>query len=122
VAINFKLADRFAVVVEDPMERDWVGWDDNVDLDELFDRNRGVWAFAYDRANRERVATFSHHGVIKMVAEIDGIEEYRYSDPTKTPKRAVVGHVLRSGPIWNAFIGTEVDAHRSPFTYIPDPR
>jgi len=105
---------------EDPMGRDWYGWDDDLDLDEVFDQNRGLWRLS-SRATNEHVATFSHNGIIKIVAEIDEIEVYGFTDPAKPPKSAIIGRVLRSGPIWQALIGAEVDSHRNPVTYIPDP-
>lgn len=121
MAINFKLAERFDIEdhENDPMGRRWVGWDDNASLDDLFDLNRGVWRIG-KRVERERYATFSHNGVIKMVAEISGTEHYSFTDGSP-PKTAVVGRVIRDPDVLAGFRRVTVDTHRNPVTYLPDP-
>ena len=103
------------------MHRDWVGWSESVSHEELFERNRGIWLLG-SRAQRERYATFSVDGVVRMVAEIDGIEVIPSEDPARRSKSAIIGRVLGPGDeAYDTFVGTPVDSHRNPVSYIDDP-
>lgn len=122
MAINFKLTEWRGIRddADDPMERSWVGWDERLSVQELFDQNRGLWRLS-TRAAGEEIATFSYDGEIKIVASIEGIEQYPFRDSSIPPKSAIIGTVIEDGPIWQALIGQPVDNHRNPVSYLPDP-
>jgi hypothetical protein len=114
--IHIKLGERRNVTFDDPMHRDWVGYDQTVPLEDLFARNRGRWVLGA-RAERERYAAFSYTGdhKIKFIAEIEGFQDYG-------SKRAIIGHLLdESDPIAQRLAGTDVpDHHRNPVTYFTE--
>src|SRR4051794_1505219 len=113
MAINFKLKPRW-VTTEDPMGRDWAGWDPDATDEENFAHNRGVWLIGR-RGESERYATFSLDGRVVLAAAISGIEEIHDPRPDRADKRAVVGRVLSpSDREYAWFIGRIVDGHRNP--------
>jgi hypothetical protein len=122
MAINFKLNPRWRLDPEvDRMGREWVGWDDTKSANVNFEQNRGIWLLGR-RAEKERYATFSLGGKVVMVAEIDDIEPIPPRAGDESPKRAIVGRVLgQDDPMHETFIGRQVDSHRNPVTYMPDP-
>ena len=122
MAINFKLGPVTQVdPAEDDMSRTWVGFSPTHSLQTTFDVNRGLWVLG-PRADRERYATFSVEATIALVAEVDRIETVPAKVAGARAKRAVVGRVLEAGhPVHDALIGTQVDGHRNPVTYIEDP-
>src|SRR4051794_9020650 len=115
--LHIKLHDRREIGPNDPMGRDWVGYDPTLSDDELFDQNRGRWVLG-SRADREEYAVFSYTGdhTVKFVAQIDGYE------PVGN-KRAIVGGVLAPDhPIAQRWLGKAApDNHRNPATYVVDP-
>ena len=122
MTINFKLEPVKPVdPAQDDMSRAWIGYSPTHTDQQTFDQNRGVWALG-PRAARERYATFSVDGVIKLVAAIERIEIVPAKDPRKRPKSAIVGTLLAAGdPTFDALIGQTVDGHRNPVTYLLDP-
>jgi hypothetical protein len=122
LAINFKLGPMKPLdPTEDDMGREWYGWDPRDSNLANFERNRGLWLLGA-RAERERYATFSIDGTIKVVAEIDGLETIPAKDPSRRAKRAIVGRVLEAGhPIADHFVQQPADQHRNPVTYLSDP-
>ena len=105
----------------DDMSRGWVGWDPKRSDQVNFEHNRGLWHLS-PRAERERYATFSLDGKIRLVAEIEGIEVIPTKDSSRRPKKAIVGRVLSpEHPAYKHFIDRPVDGHRNPVTYIEDP-
>lgn len=73
--LHIKLSDRRPARPDDPMTRDWWGYDPTAPVDGLFARNRGRWHLG-PRADREKYAAFSYTGdhKIKFIAEIEAIE------------------------------------------------
>jgi len=122
VAINLKLNPvRDVDAQKDDMGRRWVGFQAEHSPQQTYDQNRGVWLFG-PRAARERYATFSFEGTVRVVVEIDGIETISSKNPSRPDKSAIVGRVLGEGhPMHQALMGTPVDAHRNPVTYPDDP-
>lgn len=120
MAINFKLGPVTQVdPATDDMDRDWIGWTHLHSPQQTYEQNRGVWVLG-QRAQRERLATFSYDGRIKLVVEIERIKTV----PAKQgrSKSAIVGRVLEPGdPRFDALIDQSVDAHRNPVTYITEP-
>lgn len=114
--IHIKLSDRRPVGADDPMGRDWVGYDPTASLEELFDRNRGRWRLAR-RANREKHVLFSYTGDhrVKFVAAIESLER-------SGARRVIIGHVLAADdPVSRAWVGAPApDSHRNPATYVAE--
>lgn len=114
--IHIKLGERRNVNWDDPMRRNWVGYDQTVPMEELFALNRGRWVLGA-RAERERYAAFSYTGdhTIKFVAEIEGFEQFG-------DKRAIVGRVLDAGhPVARRLVGSPAPDHfRNPVTYFSE--
>lgn len=98
------------------MGREWHGYSEQVSAQELFEHNRGRWVFG-KRAEREQCAVFSYIGdhKVKLVAEIDGFEEF-------AGKRAIIGRVLPPDhPVASRWLGRpSPDGFRNPTTYHPD--
>lgn len=118
MAINFKLTPRREVEDSSVWGRSWVGWDDHAPAQVLFDLNRGVWKLG-PRAHRERYATFSVDGTVRLVAAINDIEDVDMVDGGV--RQAVVGYPLDpSDPAAKSLLGREVDRHRNPVTYISE--
>lgn len=111
--LHIKLHDRRAIGPDDPMGRDWVGYDPHLPPERLFEQNRGRWVLGA-RADREQYALFSYTGdhTIKFVAEIDGYEPIGR-------KRAILGRVLdESHPVAREWVGAPApDNFRNPATY-----
>ncbi|MHB1010463.1 MAG: hypothetical protein ACYCTH_03265 [Cellulomonas sp.] len=122
MAINFKLGPvAQADPATDDMGRDWIGWTHLHTAQKTYEQNRGVWVLG-QRAERERLATFSYDGEIKLVVEIEKIETVPAKMSDARSKSAIVGRVLEPGdPRHDALIGQRVDAHRNPVTYIAEP-
>lgn len=118
--LHIKLHDRERATSDDPMRRDWWGYDPTVPIDALFARNRGTWRLGA-RANEEQYAVFSYTGDhrIKFVAEIDGIEAIG-----DRGRSAIVGHALQSDhPLSRRWVGAPApDSSRNPITYFEDPK
>ncbi|MDV6278783.1 hypothetical protein R3Q06_36060 [Rhodococcus erythropolis] len=98
--------------------RTWAGYDPDADDEVNFEHNRGLWTLAPWHGSRERIATMSVGHVVRIVADIDGIEGVTL--PGGSVKHALVGRVLRPGdPDHDRFVGTVVPAYRNPVHYLP---
>jgi hypothetical protein len=115
--LHIKLNDRRPVGPDDPMGRDWVGYDHTLPVEQLFAQNRGRWVLGA-RADREKYATFSYTGdhTVKFLAEIDGFERIGN-------RRAIVGRVLEADhPLCRRWVGAPApDNFRNPITYFKEP-
>lgn len=120
--LNFKLGPEREVAPEqDDMGRGWWGFSPTRSAQETYEQNRGVWLLG-PRAARERHATFSFDGTVRVVVEVDRIETVPVKVGAGRPKSAIVGRVLQAGdPVHDALIGRPVDVHRNPVTYLDDP-
>lgn len=117
MAINFKLRPVIECPPEDdPLGRTWYGWQENTPDEVIFEYNRAVWAIGR-RAESQKYATYSYEGIVRVVAEIEGIEIIPGSDG----KKAIVGRVLKPGDegyeLWH---GKPVDKWRAVVTYLPE--
>lgn len=114
--IHIKLHDRRPAGANDPMGRDWVGFEPGLSDVELFENNRGRWVLG-DRAEDEDYALFSYTGdhTVKFVAEVDALEDFG-------GKRAIVGRVLDlNHPVAERWVGQpSPDNFRNPTTYFDD--
>ncbi|WP_130176571.1 hypothetical protein [Cryobacterium sp. SO1] len=122
--INLKLSDaRPQDVDQDPMSRDWIGWNPALDDQKNYEQNRGIW-FIGRRVHKEALATFSHNGRVVIVVALDRddpIKEIASLDG-ESSKFAINGTVLAKGNSdYDALFGSPVDGHRNPVTYAPDP-
>lgn len=114
MAINFHLVDRRSSEADDPMHRHWYGWDPNATDEELWETNRGVWRIRSGPIT-ERFATLSYGGVIQVVAEISGREQYGV-------ETALVGTVLQPGdPVRDELVNRPAPKQRNPVSYLPTP-
>lgn len=118
--LHIKLHDRERASSDDPMRRDWWGYDPNVPIDALFARNRGTWRLGA-RADGEQYVVFSYTGdhKIKFAAEIETIETMG-----DRGRRAIVGQPLQPDhPVSRRWVGAPApDSSRNPITYFEDPR
>jgi hypothetical protein len=89
MAVNFQLS-RAHEPAGDTLGRAWVGWRETSTDDELWELNRGRWAFAA-RVDSERFATLSFEGGVQVVAEISGRhrcddgDRVRVDEPVPSP-------------------------------------
>lgn len=118
-----KLGDEHAPSVPDDFGRTWAGWSPQRTLRELYDVNRRGWRLGA-RAVHERWATFSHTFPdgprVVLVVEIECVEDVARSG--EQPKQAIRGRILdASDPMHAALMALDVDRHRNPVTYLPDP-
>ena len=122
MAINFKLGPVTEInPATDDMSRTWICWSHLHSVEQTYEQNRGVWVLG-PRAQRERLATFSYDGSIKIVATVDRIETIPAKEAWRRSKSAIVGRVLEpEDPRYKALIGQPVDSHRNPVTYITEP-
>ena len=122
MTINFKLGPLTKVDPStDDMSRMIIGWSERQSPQETYEMNRGVWLLG-TRAQRERYATFSHDGQVKVAVRIDGLEEIPSKVAGARSKSAIIGHVLdESEPAFADLISLSVDGHRNPVTYLDEP-
>ena len=122
MALNFKLNPMTAVdPATDLMSRQWLGWSPDLSDQQVYDQNRGVWVLG-PRARQERLATFSADGTVRVIVRIERLEDIPGKRPGERGRRAIIGSVLTAGdPDYDSLIGTPVDGHRNPVTYIDEP-
>jgi hypothetical protein len=114
MTINFHLVDRRRADPGDLMGRRWFGWDPSASDQTLWDINRGTWRLGH-RVTRERFATLSYRGIIRIAAEITDRERVGQ-------KWALVGTVLRPGdPVRDQLVGQRAPGARNPFRYFDTP-
>lgn len=108
MAINIALEPRREVELEgQPIPRIFVGYDPKQPDAILWDANRGVYQLD-ERAGEEKFATFSHEGTIRLVAELEGIEQF---DVEGEKLGALMGRILVQGdPVRDALVGRQVEA------------
>jgi hypothetical protein len=121
MTINFKLNPRAPLDrAKDDMSREWFGYDEKLSDQANYEQNRGIW-FLGVQADRERYATFSFEGRVRIVVEIDHIETIPAKDPKERSRRAIVGRVLSAGDeAYDLMFDQEADHHRNPMTYDQD--
>lgn len=119
--LNLKIGEyRSLDPAKDPMLRNWVGYEQGLTDQEIYEQNRGIW-FLGRRASSEEIATFSYEGHIKVVIALDDIENIPSLEGERD-KKALVGRVLERGdPSYDALIGQPVDGFRNPVTYVTAP-
>lgn len=106
MAINISLPGRSEVdPANQPIPRTFVGFDPRLSDDMLWDANRGAYEIDEHTA-QERFATFSHDGSIRMVAELEGVENVVEDGRVR---QALLGRILRAGdPVRDALVGRAV--------------
>ncbi len=106
MAINISLDHRQDVEPEtQPIPRTFTGFDPRLSDELLWDANRGAHDID-DSLAQERFATFSHEGTIRLVVELEGVENV---GDHGTPRRALLGRVLSAGdPVRDALVGQAV--------------
>jgi hypothetical protein len=126
MVINIRLSDRTTANSDDPLGRDWYGYDPGATPEQLWANNRGDWFLDEKRIASQRWAALNYQGHIVLVAELnDPDHEIVTGTDTGKPKKALVGRVLPAGhSIYKALIGTQVEyppGTRNSIRYGPDP-
>lgn len=100
----------------DELDRDRVGFAEDMTEQELYEANRGCWVLGA-RADREQYALVTFDGRVRQAIGIDRIVS------TGT-RRAIEGRILTAGdPVFDAYVGkpTPVGRVRNPITYFDAP-
>lgn len=108
MAININLDARTDVdPAAQPIPRSFVGYDPQVSDEISWNANRGVFVLE-EQAQNESLATFSHEGLVKLVAELEGIE---HLETPEGPRQALLGRILPPGdPVRDALVNRAVDS------------
>ncbi|MGN6405687.1 DUF3883 domain-containing protein [Sinomonas sp.] len=120
--ITIRLIDRQSADSDDPLGRDWWGFDPDATPEQLWANNRGDWSLDAKRIAAERWAALSYQGRVVLVAELDGPDHEILPDNSAgKSKKALIGRPLPTAhPIHQALAGTPVRPARG-ITYDPDP-
>ena len=123
MVINIRLIDRQTADRDDPLPRDWWGYDPEATPEQLWDHNRGIWSLSGSRIATERWAALNYQSRVILVAELqDPGYEILPDNRTGAPKKALIGRVLPAGhPVHEALLGTPVEYRRNPVSYDLDP-
>ncbi|MDR7083149.1 hypothetical protein J2X01_002442 [Arthrobacter ginsengisoli] len=126
MVINIRLSDRTTATSDDPLGRDWYGYDPGATPEQLWANNRGDWFLDKKRIASERWAALNYLGEIVLVAELnDPAHEIVTGTDTGRPKKALIGRVLADGhSIHQVLMGTQVEyppGSRNSILYRPDP-
>ncbi|MEL4358375.1 MULTISPECIES: hypothetical protein [unclassified Luteococcus] len=107
MAININLGPRQDVdPYNQPIPRSFVGFDPKVSDEQLWNANRGAWPLP-EQAAQEQFATFSHDGTIRLVAELEGVENVEQDGRVV---QALLGRLLHRGdPVRDALVGRAVE-------------
>ncbi|GAB2753585.1 protein NO VEIN domain-containing protein [Sinomonas soli] len=122
MVFNIRIIERQTADSDDPLGRDWYGYDPDATPQELWENNRGDWDPNGDRVSEEKWAALSYQGRIILVAELHRPNhEILAANSKGQRKKALLGHPLSPGhPVHEALIGSPVKPARR-FTYDPDP-
>lgn len=103
MAVNISLEARREVEAsQQPIARNFVGYDASASDGQLWNANRGAWALPTNLAE-QRFATLSHDGTVRVVAELEGVENV---DDQGRRVQALLGRVLHPGdPVRDALVG-----------------
>lgn len=125
MVINIRLSDRTSAESDDPLGRDWYGYDPDATPEQLWANNRGDWFLSAKSISDERWAALNYQGRVVLVAKLKNPNHVILADNTRAPKKALRGRVLPAGhSIHAALIGTKVDyapGSRNSILYGPDP-
>lgn len=110
-------AMRYVKPTEDQLNREFVGWDADMDQEALFRANRGCWVLG-ERADREQYVLLSAGGTVRQAIEIDRLVSVARG------RRAIEGRYLEPGhPVYDAYVDQPqpVEPTRNPVTYFDSP-
>lgn len=107
MAININLGPRQDVdPYTQPIPRSFVGFDAKASDEQLWNANRGAWPLP-SQTTQEQFATFSHDGTIRLVAELEGVENVEQDGRIV---QALLGRLLHRGdPVRDALVGRPVE-------------
>ncbi|WP_420176790.1 hypothetical protein [Luteococcus sp. OSA5] len=116
MAININLGPRQDVEpLTQPIPRTFVGFDPKMSDEQLWNANRGAWELP-EEAFQKQFATFSHDGTIRLVAELEGIENVEQDGKSV---HALMGRLLHRGdPVRDALVGKAVEDTESEIGFI----
>jgi hypothetical protein len=117
--------ERFIDPETDPLGRDRVGFSEKMSANALYDANHGTWVLG-PRAQGERYALVSFHGIVRQAIEIDSIDKVTWRDPDdpRDDRSVINGKWLEPGhPVYDTYVGkpSPVQGVRNPVTYIDAP-
>jgi hypothetical protein len=123
MVINIRLSDRQAADIDDPLGRDWYGYDPDATPDQLWANNRGDYFLDAASVARERWAALNYKGWVVLVSELSDPGYEILAGKAGRAKKALIGRVLPTGhSIHHALIGRQVEyAGRNSISYKPDP-
>jgi len=125
MVINIRLSDRTTAESDDPLGRDWYGYDPDATPEQLWANNRGDWFLSAKTISDERWAALNYQGRVVLVAKLNNPNHVILAGNTRARKKALRGRVLPAGhSIHEALIGTQVDyapGSRNSILYGPDP-
>ncbi|MFE5836710.1 protein NO VEIN domain-containing protein [Arthrobacter sp. NPDC056493] len=125
MVINIKLSNRTIAEGDDPLGRDWYGYDSAATPEELWAHNRGDYFLNPKSIAGQRWAALNYEGHVVLVAELHDPDYEVLEVKTGRPKKALIGHVLAEGhPIYKALVGTQIEyprGSRNAILYGPDP-
>ena len=111
VVVNVRLKLRYEhdshTATVDPLKRTWAGFDPQASPQELWDHNRGWWNIASSRFDSIRIATFSFHEAVVLVARVERCDLVHV--PSGEMKVAFSGYPLGPGSaVYDKLIGYEM--------------
>ncbi|WP_246469001.1 DUF3883 domain-containing protein [Arthrobacter ipis] len=113
MVIHIKLSNRTIADSDDPLGRDWYGYDRDATPEELWAHNRGDYSLSAERIALHRWAALNYQGQVVLVAELHDPNHEVLTLSTGRTKKALRGHVLPDGhPVHEALIGTRVEYPR----------
>lgn len=123
MVINIRLIGRQRADTNDPLPRDWWGYDPEATPEQLWDHNRGIWSLNGSRIATERWVALNYQSRVVLVAELqEPGYEILADNRTGVSKKALFGRVLPAGhPVYEALFGAPVEYRRNPVSYDPDP-
>lgn len=125
MVINIRLSDRQTADSNDPLGRDWYGYDPDATPEQLWENNRGDYSLAVDRMAGQRWAALNYQRQVVLVVELGDPSHRIVTSPTGKEKKALIGRVLAAGhPVHEALIDTRIEyspGARNSIRYSTDP-
>ncbi|MCR1161653.1 DUF3883 domain-containing protein [Paenarthrobacter sp. UW852] len=123
MVINIRLGGRTIADPNDPLGRQWYGYDPTVTPELLWENNRGDWALNANRISAERWATLHYRGSVILVAELNPANHETLVTSSGKRKTALAGRVVSTEhPMYQELVGHPVAGRgRNAIMYSVDP-
>ena len=89
MVINIRLSDRQTADGDDPLGRDWYGYDPDATPNQLWANNRGDWYLDAGRIAGERWAALNYQGRVVLVSELNDPGHELLTGNTGRPKKEI---------------------------------